>query len=167
MRCGSRDLLLVDTTSLVSTVLTTTVVCTLCLPLMFALKTCVREVEVLIGFIENEEEIAALSESIVSSSAYFHASSISKSIGWELPNTFDATMLKEHLTRVGAIVKGNLKDFSVSLLGIVAKTGSMLVSFTTFSTACSTFFRAKDHGEDSSPASRPYPRKITRKCTDL
>ena len=128
-------LLLVDTTSLVSTVLTTTVVCTLCLPLMFALKTCVREVEVLIGFIENEEEIAALSESIVSSSAYFHASSISKSIGWELPNTFDATMLKEHLTRVGALVQGNLKDFSVSLLGIVAKTGSMLVSFTTFSTA--------------------------------
>ena len=150
-------LLAFDPTSLVSTLLTAVVVCTVCMPLMWALKTCVAEIEVvtkvLLRYMDSEDEMSSLAESIVSSSAYAHVSAASSSIGWELPNTFNASMVKRHLTQAGALVQGNLQQFSVSLLGILAKTGNLLVSFTTFSTALFYLLQSEGVGRFASSLS--------------
>ena len=132
-------LLLTDTTSFVSTFLTTVIVCTACVPMLCALKTCVAEIEVvtkaLLGYMDNEDKMQQLAESIVSSSVYGRIVALAQSVSWELPSSFTAFELKGYLQQAGALVQGNLQHFSGSLLGVLAKTGNLLMSFTTFSTA--------------------------------
>ncbi|GBG25406.1 Transmembrane protein 245 [Hondaea fermentalgiana] len=135
---------LMDARSLTAALLTIVVICAVCLPLFFALRQCLREVETLTTYllqlIDDDDALRTLVDSVMTSNVYIaiHAQVTAMFGEGAMPIDLSGTAFKEdikaNIRRGAALVGANLEHFSVNLLNLVTNLSNVMWAFTTFST---------------------------------